>query len=225
MSISVVMEMGKGGRRPMFNYKLGNNAIGKVNSEKGLGVVIQDNLSVGKHINKITGETYKLVTNMQVVFHHIDEEMMHSLITSMIRPKLEYAVVVWSPHTKKHIRKIKIIQKIAMKIVSSLRSLSYEERLIRLNLPTLEERRERGDLVAIYRTMKGMEGVDREDLFVWDEGPTRGHGKKLKKTRCLKDVKKYSLLFCITHSTHTAPFISPSIHSTIQFQRLCPCFE
>ena len=40
--------------------------------------------------------------------------------------------------------------------------------------------------------MNGMDRLDRDDLFVWDATNTRGHGKRLKKTRCLQDVKKYS---------------------------------
>jgi len=41
--------------------------------------------------------------------------------------------------------------------------------LLRLKLPTLVERRERGDLIAVYRALKGVDKVDREDLFVWDQ--------------------------------------------------------
>ena len=77
-------------------------------------------------------------------------------------------------------------------MVPSLRDRPYEERLEILNLQTLKERRERGDLIAVFRAMKGLEKVDREDLFVWDRSATRGHGKKLKKSRCLRDIKKYS---------------------------------
>ncbi|MPC29355.1 hypothetical protein E2C01_022583 [Portunus trituberculatus] len=45
----------------------------------------------------------------------------------------------------------------------------------------LEQRRERGDLIAAYRAMKGLEKLDREDLLIWDTSDTRGHGKKLKR--------------------------------------------
>ena len=43
-----------------------------------------------------------------------------------------------------------------------------------------------------------MERFDREDMFVRDTRSTRGHSKKLMKTRCVKDVKKYSFPYrCI----------------------------
>lgn len=51
-------------------------------------------------------------------------------------------------------------------MVSSLRDVYYEERLLKLNLLTLVQRRERGDLIAVYRLMKGMEKLDKEDLVM-----------------------------------------------------------
>ena len=64
-------------------------------------------------------------------------------------------------------------------MVSSLKQLPYEERLSRLKLPTLErKKKERGDLIAVYRASKGLEKIDRDDLFVWDDR-TRGHENKV----------------------------------------------
>ena len=122
----------------------------------------------------------------------MDENMVSKLITSLICPKLEYAATVWSPGTRKHIRKLERIQRAATKIPLSLRELSYEERLERLGLTTLEQRRERGDLIMVYRIMKGVVHLDREDLINWDIRDTRGHGKKLKKSTCRRDIKKHS---------------------------------
>lgn len=56
----------------------------------------------------------------------------------------------------------------------------------------MEEKRER-DLIAVYRMIK-METIDRDDLFVRDTRETSGHGKKLRKTRCLRDPKKHGFL-------------------------------
>ena len=73
----------------------------------------------------------------------------------------------------------------------SLRNLPYEERLSRLKLPTFEKRRDSGDLIAVYRASKSLEKKLIEMMFVWDDR-TRGHEKKLKKTTCKRDMKKYS---------------------------------
>ena len=187
-----VLEFGKSKRRVVGNYFLNNEKIMKRTEEKDLGVVVTDNLNFGKHINKITGETYNLVRNIKVAFTYLDEEMVKKLVTTMIRPRLEYAALVWSPNLKKEIRKVERIQRAATKLPETLRNDTYEERLKKLGLTTLEERRERGDLIALYRMQEGMEKLDREDLILQDRTVTRGNSKKLKKSVCKRDIKKYS---------------------------------
>ncbi|XP_063860687.1 uncharacterized protein LOC135101043 [Scylla paramamosain] len=77
-------------------------------------------------------------------------------------------------------------------MVASIRDLSYEERLERIHLAMLKKRRERGDLIAIYKAYEGVEEMDWSNLMVWDTWDTRGHGKKLKRSACRRDIKKYS---------------------------------
>ena len=101
-----VMEFGKSGTRVRGNYKLGNTNLDKKNEERDLGVIITDNLSPEKHVNRITAETYNLLRNIRAAFSYFDEDMVRELIVSLIRPRLEYAAVAWSPSLKKHIRKI-----------------------------------------------------------------------------------------------------------------------
>ena len=63
-----------------------------------MGVWITDNLSPEKHINKITEDICQLLRNITMAFNYLDEEMINKLITALIRMKLEYAPVIWSPH-------------------------------------------------------------------------------------------------------------------------------
>lgn len=53
-------------------------------------------------------------------------------------------------------------------MVPSLRGMTDEERLERLRLPSLEENRERGDLIVGYRVIKGIKTIERDDLFIWN---------------------------------------------------------
>ena len=65
-------------------------------------MVIQDTLNpADQHINKLFGSTYRrMLANIRVAFHYMDKDMMKRILTSMIRPRLEYAAVVRSPHAK-----------------------------------------------------------------------------------------------------------------------------
>ena len=46
---------------------------------------------------------------------------------TLIRPKLEYAAVLWSPSTKKNIKKLERIQRAATKLAPTLSELQYVE--------------------------------------------------------------------------------------------------
>ncbi len=118
--------------------------------------------------------------------------MVKKIITSFIRPTLEYAAVVWNPHLRKHIEKLEKVQRAATRWVPSLRDLSYEERLKKLQLPTLTERREIGDMIMLYKCVEGMEKIDVKEYVVPNQSSLRGHSKKLYKKRLKKDVKKCS---------------------------------
>ena len=92
--------------------------------------------------------------------------MIKKLIVTMIRPKLEYVATVWSPcSTKMKSKKMERIQRSATELVPSLQNLLYEERLKRLNLQTLEQQRERRDVIVVYRLMNGIEKVDNLNLI------------------------------------------------------------
>ena len=131
----------KSAMRASWTYKLGENIISIAKEEKDLGAVIQDNLSTGKHINRIFGETFMMLRNIRMAFHFLDQDMMKKIMTTMIRPKLEYAEVIWSPHKKKHVLKLERIQRIATKLVPELEDLPYEERLKEMHLTTLKRKK------------------------------------------------------------------------------------
>ncbi len=60
-----------------------------------MGVVIQEDLSPEKHINNIFGNAYRMLRNLRTAFNYMDKNMMRIILTTMIKPKLEYAMVVW----------------------------------------------------------------------------------------------------------------------------------
>ena len=86
------------------------------------------------------------------------------IITTIIRSELEQAEVIQSLHKKNHVLKLEI-QRIATKMVPDLEDLTYEERLKEMHITTLKERRERGDLITIYKLMNNLEEKDRKDLL------------------------------------------------------------
>ena len=104
----------------------------------------------------------------------------------LVRPHLKYCIQVWSPHWQGDIKLVEGVPRRATKIVPELKHLSYEERLERLGLTTLRERRIRGDMIETYKIMTGKVNVNREKFF--QIIPTRGdlnlrHDMKIFKKR------------------------------------------
>ncbi|PJE77979.1 hypothetical protein CI610_03094 [invertebrate metagenome] len=113
--------------------------------------------------------------------------MFVQLYKSLVRPHLEYASVIWSPMYIKDKRAIENIQRRSTKRVPSLKDKPYQERLRLLGLPTLEYRRERADMLQVYKILNNMENLEKDKLFTLCEyGATRGHSKKLFKKTCKK---------------------------------------
>ena len=73
-----------------------------------------------------------------------------------------------------------------------MKHLSYEDRLIRLNLTTLERRRERGDIIQTYKIIHGLSDENINELFTMaeDDSITR-HSKKVHKQYTHLDSRKY----------------------------------
>ena len=81
----------------------------------------------------------------------IYSKRLNRLFTTFVRPHLEYGQTIWSPHLKKNIKSIEKFQRRATKSVNGFKNYSYQDRLARLNLPTLAFRRLCNNMIEIYK--------------------------------------------------------------------------
>ena len=63
--------------------------------------------------------------------------------------------IAWPSRCHDTIDKIEQVQKRATKQIPEMKNLNYEERLRKLKLPTLGYRRVRGDMIEMYKIIKG----------------------------------------------------------------------
>ena len=77
-------------------------------------------------------------------------------------------------------------------MVPGMRGLEYEKRLEKLKLMSLEERRNRSDLIEMFKISRGVSAIPWNSFFRADSNKkTRGHSRKLAKDSFRLDVRRY----------------------------------
>ena len=158
-----IMHLGR--VNPRHVYSMDGVELTVTSEEKDLGVLVDDKLDFGKHIREIVNKANRRIGLIKKGFDCLDTEMFMYLYPVLIRPLLEYCVQIWSPHKQGDIDLLERVQRRATKIVPALRNLPYAERLRRLNLTTLEERRIRGDMIETYKILTGKEDINPSKFF------------------------------------------------------------
>lgn len=186
-----------------YNYEMkdGNThrTLNKTSCEKDLGVHVDSNLKFSNHIQKAVNKGNRLLGLVRRSFEYLDATMVRQLYTALVRPHLEYGNSVWSPQYKKDVLLLENVQRRATRLVPQFKDIEYEERLQRLNLPSLTYRRLRGDLIEVYKYLHNVYKIKEtilplhkngEDASNEDGMETRGHTLKLGKAGCEKEVRK-----------------------------------
>ena len=190
-----VMSFGRSPRQYSYTMK---NADGitlplqQCNEEQDLGILFTPNLKFRDHINKITRKANSVVGIIRRSFSCLDKVMFRTLYVSLVRPHLEYASQIWSPHLIGDIQALEKVQRRATKLVPELKYLDYGDRLSALNLPSLLYRRRRMDMITVFRIIHGLEGLPFETLFTFHNTVTRGNGYKLFKKFSHLNLRKFS---------------------------------
>jgi len=109
--------------------------------EKYLGVWMDDSLKLSDHVLLAAKKANQMLGMIKRSFNYLDMSTVKLLYVCMIRPHLEDGNVVWHPRFKKDMNLLVNVQHRATRMIPGFRNLSYEERLRRLDLPTLTYRR------------------------------------------------------------------------------------
>jgi hypothetical protein len=186
-----VMHVGRSNHR--HDYHMGGQPLAKVTDEKDLGIIICSDLKPSKQCTAAANKANKMLGMIKRNITYKTKYNVLKLYNAFVRPHLEYCIQFWSPYLRKDVIKLEKVQRRATKMIPTLRNKSYEERLLALNLFSLEQRRSRGDMIEVWKILNGRENIDMNELLTLDESSiTRTNGFKLVRRRFAMEVARNS---------------------------------
>ena len=182
-----------------FSYHLADTTLKKSDAEKDLGVIIDSNLEFEKHIFEKIKRANMMMAIIRRAFINLDRETFILLYKSLVRTHMDFASAIWFPYKTKYIEKIEGVQRRATKLVAEVKHLSYPERLKCLKLPTLSFRRQRGDMIELYKIIHGKYDLEVTGfLKLWENvsnrSGNRGNSLKIYPQQCSRMKRKHSFL-------------------------------
>ena len=115
------------------------------------------------------------------------------------------------------------VEMTATKLLSNTKNLSYKERLIMLNLPTLKYWRLRGDMIEMYKIITNKQDSDVTLKFnIIPAANTIGNIYKIRQDHVRHDLRKFSFSNRVRTLWNSLPDIRVGAQSTLGARHFCP---
>ena len=181
-----------GGTNRNYGYHMDQKELEVVEEEKDLGVLITNDLKASQQCTAACNKANRVLGMMNRTIVYKSKEVLLNLYKSLVRPHVEYCTPVWSPCYQKDKSLIERVQHRFTRMIPGFSKLPYCERLKRLGLWSLEERRNRADLIEVFKMVKGLSGIPMESMFEFSTTKhLRGHELKLTKHRSKLEVRRH----------------------------------
>ena len=135
---------------------------------KYLDVTIDSQLSWNGHIKATTKKANAVKGFLHQNISSCSTRIKLNCYKSLVRPILEYAAVVWAPHTLSAITFIEKIQRYATRFICGdySRYSSVTEMLQSLSLPTLSQQRDIAKIIFLYKILHQVVDVSVPDCYL-----------------------------------------------------------
>ena len=147
----------------LFDYSLHNQTLENVQSAKYLGITITDNMDWGQHVSEISSKATKTLGFLRRNLAFAPRSTKEVAYKTLVRPKLEYAAPIWSPHLKLQINQIEKVQRTAAHWTCRRwrNTSSVGEMLDELDWPSLEARRDQSSLLLFHKIHCGAVSIEK----------------------------------------------------------------
>ena len=134
-------------------------------SVKDLGVHLSNNIGWSTQVNETVKSANKMANWILSVFKNRSKSVMMTLFKSLVRSRLEYSCPVWNPSLLADVKKLESTQREFTRHISGCHHLDYWDRLKRLDLISLQRRRERYIIIHVWKILHGLAPNDIDIIF------------------------------------------------------------
>ena len=121
---------------------------------KDLGVLFNKDGNFDDQLKVKIAKCNKMSGYILRTFRTREPEPMMSLFKALVIPIMDYGSIIWNPSKKKDILAIEKIQKNFTKRLEGYQDFNYYQRLKCLKMYSMERRRERYELLYIFKIIK-----------------------------------------------------------------------
>ena len=143
----------------LFDYSLHNQTLENVQSAKYLGITITDIMDWGQHVSEISTKATKTLGFLRRNLAFAPRSTKEVAYKTLVRPKLEYAAPIWSPHSKLQINQI---EKVRGQQPAGPAGDGEGEMLDELEWPSLEARRDQSSLLLFHKIHCGAVSIEKD---------------------------------------------------------------
>ena len=158
-----VLHYGRGNKR--HKYYMDGKELEEVEEEKDLGVWMETSLKPTRQCEAAAKNGYSAIGIIRRSFHYRTKATLLPLYKTFVRPRLEFAAAAWSPWTEQDTETLEKVQKKMVLMMCDLRGNNYEEKRKNAGLTSLKTRRIRGDLIETFKTIRGINTVNKDTWF------------------------------------------------------------
>ena len=209
----------------LFDYSLHNQTLENVQSAKYLGITITDNMDWGQHVSEISSKATKTLGFLRRNLAFAPRSTKEVAYKTLVRPKLEYAAPIWSPHLKLQINQIEKVQRTAARWTCRRwrNTSSVGEMLDELDWPSLEARRDQSSLLLFHKIHCGAVSIEKDKYMTPAHSlkTTRSsHSAQYRRHQTYSDALKNSFFpRTIPHWNSLSPSVA-NAQSTEEFRAL-----
>ena len=146
---------GKNEQLKTYDYRSADNTpIPNKSDTKDLGIIMSASATFSLHITQAADKATKLASWILRTFISREQYIMLTLWKSLVLPRMEYNCPLWNPVKTGEITILEAVQRTFTSKIAGMRTLNYWERLAALNLYSLQRRRDRYDVIYVWKMLE-----------------------------------------------------------------------